>query len=106
MIAISWPEGPAISGWHRFWRDRYAVLICDWSHELSIPRRSYKSKSNMDAEKLDDDALHLRVEKLDLEKQDLLWKFEVFGVNKGRDVDVTVAMFMVLVWEQGVAARG
>ena len=49
----------------------------------------------MDAEKLDDDALHVRVEKFDLEKQDLLWKFEGFGVKKGRDVDVTVDMFMV-----------
>lgn len=49
----------------------------------------------MDDEKLDDDALHVRVEKFDLEKQDLFWKFEGFGVKKGRDVDVTVDMFMV-----------
>lgn len=49
----------------------------------------------MDDEKLDDEALHVRVEKLDLEKQDLLKRFEVLGVKKGRDEDETVAMFMV-----------
>jgi hypothetical protein len=109
MMAMSWPEGPAISGWHRFWRDRYAVLICDWSQELSIPSRSYKSKSNMDDENLDDDdALHVRVEKLDLEKQNLLllWRIEDLGVKKEKHVDVTLAMFMIWVCEQGEATKG